>query len=404
MYKLYLCLVYPGYPPYEHQGGGISSVAYELTNGLINYGHEVTIITRITGIKSIIREVRTNLAIYYIPSDDYKLIDIHEYFGHTYFGSYLFSQKVYKLINVIEKKRKFDVIEFCDWGAEAYFTMNRMNHKVILRCSTPSFISQMYNSDNIPYYSEFVYDLEKYVITNSKNILCNSDSLIKKIEDAVNKKIYYTNMEIPLLFDKSKNNRKIKQFTKNNPLKILMVGRVEKRKGFDLLIDLLPKFKNNNIHCSVTIVGSSTKLIENSNSIDYYKEKNIHNLYLLGHIPRKDMREIYCSHDLFIMPSRYESFGYVAAEAIRENLPSIISSACTISTFFEDMKSEMIFETENKNCLFAKIKFVYDNYDRAIEISEKALDILKSRISLDVVLPKHIEYYKMICNKPLKMY
>ena len=130
------------------------------------------------------------------------MISISPKFSFKSYGNYLFSQKVYYLIRTIEilNKRRFDIIEFCDWGAEAFVTMKKIPMRTIVRCSTPSFISEIYNPDNLPYLSNFVKTLEKDIILNAKNISTNSSSLIKMMADSCGKKIEYHHLEIPLSF------------------------------------------------------------------------------------------------------------------------------------------------------------------------------------------------------------
>jgi glycosyltransferase involved in cell wall biosynthesis len=51
---------------------------------------------------------------------------------------------------------------------------------------------------------------------------------------------------------------------------------------------------------------------------------------LLGVLPAEEVRALYDSHDLFVMPSRFEPFGLVFAEAIARGLPCIARNACAM--------------------------------------------------------------------------
>ena len=116
----------------------------------------------------------------------------------------------------------------------------------------------------------------------------------------------------------------------------------------------------------------------------------------LNHIPRMELEQLYCEQDLFIMPSRYESFGYVAAEAIRAEIPTIISSTSTISTHFSNMETGIIFNNENIQDLIEKITFVYNNYSKAVDIVGKSKKILRQKMSPEKLIPKYIEYYNRV--------
>ena len=51
---------------------------------------------------------------------------------------------------------------------------------------------------------------------------------------------------------------------------------------------------------------------------------------MLGALPAEEVRALYDSHDLFVMPSRFEPFGLVFAEAIARGLPCIARNACAM--------------------------------------------------------------------------
>jgi glycosyltransferase involved in cell wall biosynthesis len=51
---------------------------------------------------------------------------------------------------------------------------------------------------------------------------------------------------------------------------------------------------------------------------------------LPGVLPRDEIRTLYDSHDLFVMPARLEPFGLVFAEAIARGLPCVARNACAM--------------------------------------------------------------------------
>ena len=107
---------------------------------------------------------------------------------------------------------------------------------------------------------------------------------------------------------------------------LITVGRLVKRKGVYWFIDkVLPKLNSNIIYL---VIGDGTEkdLIE----ISINKNNLSDRVFLLGKIRDEDLRIIYNTSDLFVMPNikvsgNMEGFGIVAVEASSVGLPLVAS-------------------------------------------------------------------------------
>lgn len=125
-------------------------------------------------------------------------------------------------------------------------------------------------------------------------------------------------------------------------------------KGLDIALDLFKKFnKTNNGNCILNIFGDIEK--------KYLNEENVN---VLGIIKKpSELRRIYSASDLLINPSRLESFGQIALEALACGLPILINKntgtndliLCDEMGYVLENESESNFdallEWFNKNCL-----------------------------------------------------
>jgi len=97
--------------------------------------------------------------------------------------------------------------------------------------------------------------------------------------------------------------------------RVLFVGRVDRQKGLDVLLDAL------------ALLGDRAHLIVAGAAVlgDSENGKAAHNVTYLGWQNPPQLTTLFESADVLVVPSRWEGFGLVAAEAMRAGLPVIAS-------------------------------------------------------------------------------
>ncbi len=97
-------------------------------------------------------------------------------------------------------------------------------------------------------------------------------------------------------------------------LKYLYVGRLIDCKNLEFLVEQFNKSRR-----SLTIVGAGDLELR-------LKSIASDNIKFLGFVANEKLNEVYQSHDVFILPSKTETWGMVVEEAIYFGLPVIVSS------------------------------------------------------------------------------
>ena len=96
----------------------------------------------------------------------------------------------------------------------------------------------------------------------------------------------------------------------------LFVGRFDRQKGFDIVLKVAESLKGTAVR--VHIVGDY--VLENEQ-----EKKHLDNVVFHGWIDRRQIGAYYQAADLLLMPSRWEGFGLVAAEAMAHGCPVLAS-------------------------------------------------------------------------------
>lgn len=107
---------------------------------------------------------------------------------------------------------------------------------------------------------------------------------------------------------------------------ILVPGTVERRKNLEVLIRALPALPGDT---RVISVGPSTPYREECERLA--QELGVATcIEFLGYVPREHLLDLYASCSLVAVPSRYEGFGYAAAQALCAGTPVIVSDASSL--------------------------------------------------------------------------
>lgn len=116
---------------------------------------------------------------------------------------------------------------------------------------------------------------------------------------------------------------------KGKDVVVTFVGRLENRKGIDLLLGAIPELMSEHDDLQVRIVGQDRNIPGTgvTYSDSFFAENGtapwIERVRFLGYLDDEGVREEFERCDIFVAPSRYESFGLIYVEAMRAAKPCV---------------------------------------------------------------------------------
>jgi glycosyltransferase involved in cell wall biosynthesis len=164
---------------------------------------------------------------------------------------------------------------------------------------------------NDPLLSEFIYNLPQKITNSFTPDLCvfPSTTFYKDFLESnlINKSdpVYI----LPLCLDSNifyPSKKTKKNEWSENKIKLLYVGRIELEKSIDIIIQMMDSTM------SLCIVGEGNDISRLKNMA---KTRNV-NVGFIGQVQNTELREWYSSTDIFIMPSKTETLGFVTLEAM----------------------------------------------------------------------------------------
>ena len=188
-------------------------------------------------------------------------------------------------------------------------------------------------------------------------------------------------------------------FFKTNDLSfdntIMFVGSIIPRKNVLELVKAVHKIKNAELKIiSFTKTGNYFDLVA-----DYIKENSLGNRVII--LGQKNFMEL--STELskclaICLPSKYESFGMVLAEAMAVGKPAIGSNIEGIRHVIDDNVNGFLVEPGNVKQIAEKISFLMNNKSVAMKMGQNAKQKALSRWHPDIIAKKTYDVYKKILS------
>ena len=187
------------------------------------------------------------------------------------------------------------------------------------------------------------------------------------------------------------------QFKKSNNIKedevlFLFCGRIERQKGVDVLIKAFARV-NTEINARLIICGEGEDM---TSMMELADSKNVSsNIIWAGW--QTNLDSYYSAADVYIMPSRWESFGLVFLEAMNYSLPILSCSVQAIPEVVSDGEVGLLSPSEDDLSLSENIKLMGSNKKLRLKMGTKGKMRQTNNFSYQAFVDGHdFEYKKTI--------
>jgi glycosyltransferase involved in cell wall biosynthesis len=196
---------------------------------------------------------------------------------------------------------------------------------------------------------EFFRRIQVFVLNHANKVITPSiyfGTLAKNLVDNPDKvQVIYNGIDTK---DQTigKNNARQKLNLNDNLIILFSAGRLVNWKGFDALIEILPRFIKENSNFRLYIAGDGPEKNNLAKKIiDLKLEKYA---YLLGSLDSGSLKKYLQASDIFILNTGFESFSFQVLEAMYYGVPVITSDRCNLPEIIEDQKNGLLVNYNNK--------------------------------------------------------
>lgn len=186
------------------------------------------------------------------------------------------------------------------------------------------------------------------------------------------------------------------------PKTIVFAGTVCEKKGVRQLIMSLAYIKEKFPEIKLYIYGRDWLFPDKSSYIEYLKkifsEQELQNVTFFGAVNHDLLPKIYEKAEVCAFPSHMETQGLVAPEAMSMEKPVLFTTLGPGPETIEDYKTGLLANPHDPEDIAEKIKWVFENPEKAIEIGKNAREFVLERFDIDRITKKNIAFFKKIIN------
>lgn len=331
-----ICFVTQDYPP--DQNGGIARNISQIARSMAAEGHHIHVLTKAQGASSVDYEDGVwvhRVEIRHFPPPAVSPIAPLDVPSHIW----NYGQTMVEEVASIDNRRKVDVVYCPLWDCEPLgFVLDGRFPLIVALQTTMKFWleSQPAKSADVEWMRELghpIIAMEELILHQVDIMHANSRAIVKDIHakygvELLEEKIFYS----PHCMEDWSGDVTLPP-RRSHDIHILFVGRLESRKGIDVVLKVAPDILREFPNAVLDIVGDDT--IFRSDGTTYKAEFELMRLpddirqriVFHGRVEEQELRAFYRDCDLFIAPSRYESFGLVYLEALMFGKPVIAGKA-----------------------------------------------------------------------------
>ena len=182
--------------------------------------------------------------------------------------------------------------------------------------------------------------------------------------------------------------------SQDGKIRFVSTGSLLYGKGYDLLIAAFERLKLPSEKWILTIIGEGQERENLQVQIDRAGLGN--NIQLVGRKDKLEIVEILSQNDVFVLSSRFETFGVVYIEAMAMGLP-VIATVCGGPENFVLPSDGLLIPVEDIDSLSKAIQEMYLHYDRFDR--EKIAQESRARFSPEVIAKQLTEVFEKTIQK-----
>lgn len=354
-------------PTYFPAIGGIATHVKELSEILVNKGHEVEVVCTYSSRKLPEKEIING-------------VKITRFWAFAPREAYYFSPAMYFYL----RGQEYDVIHAHNYHSfQALFAAMARKKRFIFTPHTFGFSKSLIKNILHKLYKP----LGSYIFNSADKIISTAQFernwLIKTFKIPESKLIY-----IPLPINPA---RKIVNMPRSEAKRIGYFGRLSVEKNLKVLISAFKLLRSKKSDILLSIAGDGPIRSE----LEEYA-RGIEGVTFLGRLPKSELDSFIEKLDIFVLPSIFEVSPRAVIEAMSRNIPVVTTPVGELPQVFEHGKHCMFVKIGDPVDTAKKITLLMEKRELAEKIAEAGRALVEERYDINRVILDYLRIYGAI--------
>jgi glycogen(starch) synthase len=406
--KLTIALLSQQYPP--GVVGGIGRLTHDLAQGLAACGHNVHVLTRAAaGIDANTVDFEDGVWVHRLIEDR----DEHPAPNEVKVPAHIWrhSARMHRELKRLNEMHPIDIVEAPIWDVEGLATILSGKFCLVTSLHTPlkkvvetnlDWQANMTPAKRQAY--EQIAQAERLVSTRADGVRANSRAVIETMDRFYDLRLDQEGVAI-IPHGMEDRTRHTKFDAETSPAKgrefvtILYAGRFEGRKGTDILLAAIPALCERYRFARFVLVGEDRPLPDGSTLGGQFRAQHIGSPFLdrvnfTGEVSDAQLETHLRQCDIFVAPSRYESFGLVFLEAMMFGKPVVGCRAGGVTEVIEEGVTGLLAEPGDVPSLIAAISMLLEGAAKRRELGRAGRERYLRLYTREALVERTLKFYR----------
>lgn len=402
--KLTICYLSQQYPP--GVVGGIGRLTYDIACGLASLGHDVHVLARsATGFNTV--DFEQGVWVHRLALDEEEpaaprgVVVPRE--------AWQCSARLLRELRRIHSMHPIDIVEGPIWDVEGLAAAVDSEFRVITNLETPMKMVVETNPELIDHSPEGQKRYQDYYA--AETLLMQRSTAARAISHAiVDTMRKYYGVEFPPeklrvfplgMEDRSAGNKATK---KGRSVDVLFAGRFEGRKGIDVLLQVIPALCQKHPQARFIVVGEDRKRASGSTFAEEFRSQHARapfrdRVLFPGAVSDRELENYLAQCDIFVSPSRYESFGLVFLEAMMFGKPAVGCRIGGMQEIIVDGVTGLLAEPGDPVTLQAALDDLLSDAAKRESMGKAGRARYLENYTREIFVQRTLEFYREILSK-----